>query len=99
MRRAKGEGSLIKRKGCRYWYASYYDAAGNQQRVSTKTEVKQEALAFLRTRMGDRDRGLAPINAKLFYVDLRGALISNYVERGNRTLHVRADGEETIGGL
>jgi integrase len=49
--------------------------------------------------MGNTERGLPVPNAKLFYGDLRAALISNYVERGNRTLIVRADGEETIGGL
>jgi integrase len=53
----------------------------------------------LRRLMGNTERGLPVPNAKLFYGDLRAALISNYVERGNRTLIVRADGEETIGGL
>src|SRR5882724_9413608 len=99
MRRAKGEGALIKRKGCRFWYASYYDAAGVQQRVSTKTEIKQEALATLRRLMGDRDRGLAPLNAKLSYADLRAALLANYVERGNKSLRTLASGDETIIGL
>src|SRR5260370_34838599 len=99
MRREKGEGALIKRKGCRFWYASYYDAAGVQQRVSTKTEVKQEALCTLRRLMGDRDRGLAPLNAKLSYSDLRAALLANYVERGNKSLRTLASGDETIIGL
>ncbi len=99
MRRAKGEGSLIRRKGCRFWYASYYDMAGRQVRVSTQTEVKQTALGVLRRLMGDRDRGLAPVNAKLFYSDIRAGLLSNYVERGNKSLHTLANGEETIVGL
>jgi integrase len=99
MRRAKGEGALIKRKGCRYWYASYYDSAGRQQRVSTKSEVKQEALGTLRRLMGDRDRGLAPLNAKLSYGDLRAGLLANYVERGNKSLRITASGDETIIGL
>lgn len=99
MRRAKGEGSLIRRRGCRFWYASFYDAAGRQQRVSTKTPVKAKALVKLRVLMGDSDRGLAPVNSKLTYGDVRAALIASYVERGNRSLHVLADGSEAIVGL
>src|SRR5258708_29580083 len=100
-RRAKGEGSLIRRKGCRFWYASFYDAAGRQVRVSTQKTVKQEALAELRRLMGDRDRGLplASDTRKLSYGDLRAALIANYIERGNKSLETRADGTETIVGL
>ena len=56
VRRANGEGGLIKITGCRYWYAQYYQD-GRQVRVSTKTEVKAEALATLRRFMGDRDNG------------------------------------------
>ena len=57
-RRAKGEGSLIRRKGCRFWYASFYDAAGRQIRVSTQKAVKQEALTELRRLMGKSELGL-----------------------------------------
>ena len=100
-RRSKGEGSLIRRKGCRFWYASFYDAAGRQVRVSTQTEVKQEALVKLRKLMGDRDRGLplASDTRKLSYGDLRSGLLANYIERGNKSLETRADGTETIVGL
>jgi integrase len=100
-KRAHGEGSLLKRKGCRLWYAQYYDATGKQVRVSTKTDVKQEALGVLRKLMGDRDRGLAPITdaRKIMYSDLRRALLDNYVVKGNRTLQIRADTTETIVGL
>lgn len=100
-RRAKGEGSLLKLKHCRWWYCQFYDRNGRQQRVSSHTEVKQEALGVLRRLMADRDRGLAPITdlRKLHYGDLRQALIDNYVERGNKTLEIRTDGSETIKGL
>ncbi len=83
------------------WYAQYYDTNGRQRRVSTETPVKQKALAFLRKLMADRDRGLAPITdaRKLTYADLRAGLLASYVERGNRSLATRADGEETIAGL
>ena len=78
MRRANGEGSLIKLKGCRFWYAQYYDRNGRKIRISTQTEVKQKALAILRKQMGDRDEGLAPLAdvRKLTYKDLRSGLIA-----------------------
>lgn len=99
-RREKGSGSLIKIAGCRFWYAQYYKD-GRQIRVSTKTEVKQEALAALRRFMGDSERGLLPASElrKVHYGDLRKALLDNYVERGNKSLLTTADGEETINGL
>lgn len=87
-KREHGEGSLLKRKGCRYWYAQFYDQNGIQIRVSTKTEIKQEALGELRRLMGDRDRGFAPITdlKKITYGDLRKALLDDYTARGNKSL-------------
>ncbi|MGB9233887.1 MAG: site-specific integrase [Terriglobales bacterium] len=100
VRRPNGDGGLIKVDGCRYWYAQYYQD-GRQVRVSTKTEVKQEAIATLRKLMGDRDNGLTPISAvrRLRYADLRQALIDSYVAAGNKSLKEKASGEETIAGL
>ena len=100
MRRAKGEGSLLKVKGCRFWYAQYVHN-GKQVRVSTRKVKKMEALGVLRRLMGDRDRGLAslPEAQKLRYADLRAGLLANYMERGNRSLTTNAAGEETINGL
>jgi hypothetical protein len=51
--------------------------------------------------MGDRDEGLAPLAdvRKLTDKDLRSGLIANYIEKGNKSLIVRADGEETVPGL
>lgn len=99
-RRANGDGGLIKVDGCRFWYAQYYQD-GRQIRVSTKTEVKQEAIATLRKLMGDRDNGLAPVTdmRRLRYSDLRAALIDSYVAQGNKSLKAKANGEETIAGL
>ncbi len=99
-RREKGSGSLIRIKGCRFWYAQYYKD-GRQVRVSTRTEVKQEALAVLRRLMGDSERGLVPVSElkKVRYGDLRRALLDNYTERGNKSLLTTASGEETICGL
>jgi site-specific recombinase XerD len=99
MRRPKGEGSLLKIKGCRFWYAQYVHN-GKQVRVSTRTESKMKALGALRRLMGDRDRGLAslPEAQKLRYADLRRGLLANYIERGNRLI-TTASGEDTVKGL
>jgi integrase len=49
--------------------------------------------------MGESERGLTVKNEKIFYRDLRTALIDDYVARGNKSLEQRADGTETIVGL
>ena len=99
-RRAHGEGSVLKMKGSRYWYAQYYKE-GRQIRVSTRSVVKQKALEALRKLMGDSERGLAPVtNArKIRYGHLRQALLDDYAMRGNRSLRVQSDGTATIAGL
>jgi len=104
-RRVKGEGSILKLKGCRFWYASYFNHNGKQIRVSTRTEVKQEALTILRKLTGDRDKGLAPVSdlRKIYYRDLRAGLLASYIERGNKSLYEKSDGnggtEELVPGL
>jgi integrase len=100
MRRAKGEGSLLLLKGCKIFYAQFYQN-GKQVRVSTGKKVKQEALTELRRLMGRAEQGLVPVTElrKITYGQLREALIANYQEKGNRTLYQTVDGVETIGGL
>lgn len=73
MRRAKGEGSLLKIYGkkdpvtgekkaaSQNWFAQYYDKDGRPRRVSTKTPVRQKALAILRRLMDDTDKGLVSV--------------------------------------
>lgn len=104
MARDRGEGGVFKmvKNGVesRYWYIQYYQG-GRPIRVSSKTEVKQEALAELRRLMGDRDNGAAPFNKvkKLRYSDLREILISHYTDQGHKSLRVKADGSDSIPGL
>jgi integrase len=97
-RRANGEGSVAKIKGCQYFYACFYHE-GRQRKVSTHTTVKSEALAMLRKMMGNSDNGQAPVSKKLRYADLRQMLIDSYVAKGNKSLKSLADGSETIAGL
>ncbi len=101
-RRTKGLGSLIKLKNSPFWQARFYDQMGRKISISTKTTVKMEAEAFLRREMANvRDKGLAPLSdmRRITYKDLRAGLIANYTERGNKSLKIRANGEETINGL
>jgi integrase len=101
-KRERGTGGLFKmpKSGSQNFYAQIY-VNGQPKRVSTGTAVKQEAQAFLRNLLHDRDHGKAFVGdvKKLVYEDLRAGLIQNYIERGNKSLEVYADGEETIWGL
>jgi integrase len=113
VRRAKGEGSLLKIYGkkdpvtgekkaaSQNWFAQYYDKDGRPRRVSTKTSVRQKALAILRRLMDDTDKGLVSVidARKVTYGDLRACLLASYVELGNRSLQTNANGEETIAAL
>src|SRR5438445_200496 len=100
-KRERGTGGLFKLKGCRFWYAQIYSAEGQPKRVSTRTEVKQEAQQVLRNLLVDKDRGIAFAGdvKKILYEDLRAALITNYIERGNKSLETMKDGEHTVWGL
>ena len=99
-KRERGSGGLIKLKNCSYWYA-IFQRDGRQVRVSTKTDVKAEALAKLRKLMGDAERGITPESdlKKIKYEQLRAGLLANYNEQGKRSLQSLADGSETIWGL
>jgi integrase len=100
-KRERGTGGLFKLKGCRFWYAQIYSVDGQPKRISTRTEVKQEAQHVLRNLLVDKDRGVqfAGDVKKIHYEDLRAALIQNYIERGNKSLETMKDGSETIWGL
>ena len=91
-KRERGTGSLLKMRGCRYWYAQFYDVNGKQRRVSTRTEIKMEAQCVLRNLLTDKSRGLQ-FERKIQYSELRAALLQNYRERGNKSLFVMSDGE------
>lgn len=100
-RRMNGEGSLIKIKNCRFWYAQYYDASGKQVRVSTRTEDQKKALTKLRDLMSERDKGFtSPADLRnVTYGTLRAGLLASYEARGNKSLLMSADGTEFIPGL
>jgi integrase len=98
--RGNGEGGLFLRAGSKFFWAQYYQD-GRPIRVSTKTHVRAEALAFLRKLLDGRDKGEVPVTdvKKLRYADLRQGLLDSYVALGNKSLKERADGTESIAGL
>ncbi len=87
-------------KGSKNYYAQIY-RDGRPCRITTGTDVKQEAQGFLRNLLTDADNGKAFVGdvLKITYGHLRASLLQNYVERGNRSLLTHADGTEFINGL
>jgi integrase len=84
-----------------FWYAVYYDTNGKQVRFNTKKTVKAEALTTLRNLMTGRDNGAPDPNQvkSITYGALRDGLVQSYLEKGNKSLLIRADGTETVPGL
>jgi integrase len=99
-KRDRGTGGLFKMKGSPNYYAQVY-RNGRPCRISTGTDVKQEAQGFLRNLLTDADQGKPFIGdvSKITYGQLRAGLMQNYTEKGNRSLLVAADGTEFINGL
>jgi integrase len=99
-KRERGTGGLFKMKGSNNYYAQIY-RDGRAKRISTGTDVKQAAQGFLRNLLTDADNGKPFLGdvSKITYGQLRAGLMQNYVERGNRSLLVAADGTEFINGL
>src|ERR1700675_3874540 len=99
-KRDRGTGGLFKMNGSPNYYAQIY-RNGRPCRVSTGTDVKQEAQGFLRNLLTDADHGKPFIGdvSKITYGQLRAGLMQNYTEKGNRSLLVAADGTEFINGL
>ncbi len=93
-----GQGALLRLKGCKFWYADYY-SNGKRIRVSTREESKRDAQRVLYKLLADRDAGMPEADRSMRYGDLRAGLIQNYKEKGNRSLHLRANGDETVNGL
>ena len=93
-----GQGALLQLAGCKYWYADYY-SGGKRVRVSTREVNKHDVRRVLNKLLADRDAGMPETDRSMRYGDLRAGLIHNYKERGNKSLHLRADGDETVNGL
>jgi integrase len=99
-KRERGDGGLFRIKGSQNWYAQIYKD-GKPYRISSRLSVKEEAKDFLKKLMLDATAGKPFIGdvQKIHYGDLRAGLLHNYIERGNKSLQILADGTETIWGL
>ena len=56
VKRARGEGGLIRRQGSNNWYILWRDASGRQHKESSGSEVKQVALDCFKTAWRRRER-------------------------------------------
>lgn len=99
-KRERGDGFLRRITGCDNWFA-VYRVNGCKKTVSTGTHDRKEAEGKLRDLIYERDHQIeSPAGLKqIRYEDLRRGLIANYIEKGNKSLQVTADGEEDIWGL
>lgn len=70
--RAKGEGTIYRRKGGKFWWVSYV-SGGKRHYESTKSELKGEAVALLKDRLGDDAKGI-PVSPKMGRLKLAAGL-------------------------
>ena len=79
MPRTRGSGSIYKQKGSTVFWVKYY-RNGKSFRESTKTTNKQEANAFLKTRLGEIATGTfhGPLTERVTMAELAVDLIRDY---------------------
>ncbi len=87
-KRERGQGSIGKVLGSRYFYIWYYDNAGRQHRESTKSTLRSVAQEMLNERLAAMGRGeKSPTEIKsIRYEDMRHILIEHYREKKIGTL-------------
>jgi integrase len=88
----------------RQWYATWYDKDGEKQRATvrddgTKMRTEKEARDYLKLKMADSIRGIAPHDSSLRYADLRELLLKHYRRISSKSLQGLSNGEETLRGL
>jgi integrase len=81
-KRERGQGSIGKVPGSRFFYIWYYDNAGKQHRESTRSTLKSVAQEMLNQRLAAMGRGeKSPTEIKsIRYEDMRKILIDHYRE-------------------
>jgi integrase len=86
--RQRGQGSIGKVPGSRFFYIWYYDNAGNQHRESTKSTLRSVAQEMLNERLAAMGRGeKSPTEIKsVRYEHMRHILIEHYREKKIGTL-------------
>ncbi len=86
-RRERGDGSLYRRPGTRYWWIAY-SVAGKRVPESTGTTNRREAADVLRDRLSKVAAGQVTVQrpSRLTFEDLRAGLVEDYKQRGRRSL-------------
>ena len=97
-KRERGQGSIGKVVGSRYFYIWYYDNAGRQHRESTKSTLRSVAQEMLNERLAAMGRGeKSPTEIKsIRYEDMRHILIEHYREKKIGTLVEEKQDDGTV---
>jgi len=89
----------------RNWYVTWYDKDGVKQRATKREDgekftTKREAQEYLKLRLADAVRGIAPPASKsLHYADLRELILKHHRQRSSKSLITLSNGEESLKGL
>src|SRR6185312_11301749 len=74
----RGEGTVYRQKGSRFWWIQYY-VKGEPRRESSKTENEKLAWKLLRQRVSAVDSGEIQVGGKVRIADLYESLERDYV--------------------
>jgi integrase len=107
-----GDGSVYQPKyagektppGDRRWYVTWYDKDGVKQRATKRDDgtpmlSEKEAREFLKLKLADTIRGIAPRDNTLRYADLRELLLKQHRRQSSKSLYTLSSGEECLKGL
>jgi integrase len=88
----------------RQWYVTWYDRDGFKQRATKRDDgttmaSEREAREFLKLKMADTIRGVAPRDNALRYADLRELLLKHHRKQSSKSLQTLSNGEESLKGL
>jgi integrase len=93
-KRERGSGRLWQIG--RYWYIQFYNANGEQIRVSTKKEIEKEAAKILKDRLAEVRTGTHVDTRRLTYADLRRGFFDHYMTKKRKSLRWTKDKEPRL---
>jgi integrase len=88
----------------RNWYVTWYDNDGIKQRATRREDgspfaTEREAREYLKLKLADSIRGIAPTNNSLRYADLRELVLKHHRKHSTKSLKTLSNGEEALKGL
>lgn len=89
----------------RNWYVAYYDKNGVKHRATKREDgspfvTEREAREYLKLKVADAIRGIAPVGGKsLRYADLRELIFKHHRKHSTKSLIALSNGEESLKGL